>query len=494
MSINRNIAFLGGVTITFVTLAAVVALWGVYSLNGAFVSLHQHEITTKIETIKIFRDVNYVSRLTRNIMLGSDYVDDMQALEDTAGTIAESFNALTRATHSATDKKLVEQARIDTAAFVDNCIERMKRIKDIPVEQRNNAYKGYRIEATPLAMKSRESFRAIIQNADLRFEMGNEQFEKTILRTLTIIAIAGILIAVFFQLSIRRYKERRMQEAALRKAHQKLEQRIAERTAELVVTNNTLVEKIKVLKTTENILRESSDNAVQAGKLAVLGQMSAGVSHEINQPLTAIHTFTDNAISFLELGRVPEALENLRDISRMTDRIGSIVAEIKSFSRKSPAEKQAISMIDVINHACMLVEPQRRQLDALLDVQPFQETLQVWADRVRFEQVLVNLLRNSLDAVSERSEKRITVTVTRREPKVYIVINDTGTGIAEEVISHLFESFVTTKPSGQGLGLGLAISHMIITELGGKLTARNLDAGGAEFTIVLEEAVDGELQ
>lgn len=285
-----------------------------------------------------------------------------------------------------------------------------------------------------------------------------------------------------------------MQEAALRKAHQKLEQRIAERTAELVVTNNTLVEKIKVLKTTENILRESSDNAVQAGKLAVLGQMSAGVSHEINQPLTAIHTFTDNAISFLELGRVPEALENLRDISRMTDRIGSIVAEIKSFSRKSPAEKQAISMIDVINHACMLVEPQRRQLDALLDVQPFQETLQVWADRVRFEQVLVNLLRNSLDAVSERSEKRITVTVTRREPKVYIVINDTGTGIAEEVISHLFESFVTTKPSGQGLGLGLAISHMIITELGGKLTARNLDAGGAEFTIVLEEAVDGELQ
>lgn len=285
-----------------------------------------------------------------------------------------------------------------------------------------------------------------------------------------------------------------MQEAALRKAHQKLEQRIAERTAELVVTNNTLVEKIKVLKTTENILRESSDNAVQAGKLAVLGQMSAGVSHEINQPLTAIHTFTDNAISFLELGRVPEALENLRDISRMTDRIGSIVAEIKSFSRKSPAEKQAISMIDVINHACMLVEPQRRQLDALLDVQPFQETLQVWADRVRFEQVLVNLLRNSLDAVSERSEKRITVTVTRREPKVYIVINDTGTGIAEEVISHLFESFVTTKPSGQGLGLGLAISHMIITELGGKLTARNLDAGGAEFTLVLEEAVDGELQ
>ena len=491
MSINRNIAFLGSVTIVFVTLVAAVALWGIYSLNDAFVSLHQYEITTKIETIKINRDVNYVSRLTRNIMLGSDYVEDMQELEAIADTIAESFAALTRATHSVVDQKLVKQARIDTAAFVDNCIARMKRIRDVPANQRNIAYKNYREVATPLAMKSRASFRAIIQNADLRFEMGNKQFEKTIYRTLTIIAVAGILIAVFFQLSIRRYKERRVEEAALRKAHQKLEQKIAERTADLVATNSALLEKIKVLKTTENILRESRDNAVQAGKLAVLGQMSAGVSHEINQPLTAIHTFTDNAVNLLKLGRVSEVHENLGVISRMTDRIGAIVAEIKLFSRKSPAEKQPISIINAISHARMLVDPQRSQLDAIIEVLPFQETLQVWADVVRFEQVLVNLLRNSLDAVTEQSDKRVTVTVTRHEPKIHIVISDTGPGIAEEVFPRLFESFVTTKPTGQGLGLGLAISHMIITELGGKLTARNPQAGGAEFTIVLEEAVDG---
>ncbi|MCD6188551.1 MAG: GHKL domain-containing protein [Desulfuromusa sp.] len=491
MSINRNIAFLGSVTIVFVSLAAVVALWGIYSLNDAFVSLHQYEITTKIETIKINRDVNYVSRLTRNIMLGSDYDDDMQELEEIAGTIADSFNTLTRASHSVIDQKLVEQARIDTAAFVDNCIQRMKWIKDIPAKQRNNAYKNYRKEATPLAMKSRASFRAIIQNADLRFDMGNKQFEKTIHRTLTIIAVAGILIAVFFQLSIRRYKERRMEEAALRKVHQELEQRITERTAELVTTNSALLEKIKALKTTEHILRESRDNAVHAGKLAVLGQMSAGVSHEINQPLTAIHTLTDNAVNLLELGRVPEALENLGVISRMTDRIGSIVAEIKSFSRKAPVEKQAISIINAINHARMLVEPQRGQLGAILEVQPFQETLQVWADLVRFEQVLVNLLRNSLDAVSKQSDKRVTVTIMRHESEVHIIISDTGAGIAKEILPHLFEAFVTSKPSGQGVGLGLAISHMIITELGGKLTAQNPDAGGAEFTIVLKEAVDG---
>ena len=153
MGINRNIAFLGGVTIAFVALTAVVALLGIYSLNNAFISLHQHEITTKIETIKIFRDVNYVSRLTRNIMLGSDYDDDMQELVAIAGTITESFDTLTKATRSATDQKLVKQARIDTAAFVDNCIERMKRIKDVPADQRNNAYKNYRKVATPLLLR-----------------------------------------------------------------------------------------------------------------------------------------------------------------------------------------------------------------------------------------------------------------------------------------------------------------------------------------------------
>lgn len=492
MNINRNIAFLGSVTVVFVTLTAVVALWGVYSLNDAFISLHQHEITTKIETIKIARDVNYVSRLTRNIMLGSDYDDDIRELKATVDTIATSFDALAKATRSASDQDLVEQARVDTEAFVGNCLERMERLKDIPANQRNNAYKNYRIEATPLAMKSRASFRAIIQNADLHFEMGNKHFEKTIYRTLTVIAVAGILIAIVFQLSIRRYKERRIAEEALRKAHHKLEARIEERTAELVETNKTLVEKIKTLKTTESILRDSQNNAVQAGKLAVLGQMSAGVSHEISQPLTAIHTFTDNAINFLELGRVPEALENLKIISRTTDRIGSIVAEIKSFSRKSPAEKQAVNIATTIDHACMLVEPQRRQLNALIKVQPFDRTLQVWADSVRFEQVLVNLLRNSLDAVTECEDKKIFVTVRRDKPEIRIVISDTGPGISEDVLSRLFESFVTTKPSGQGLGLGLAISHMIISELGGNLTAGNLDAGGAEFTIALKEADDGD--
>lgn len=295
-------------------------------------------------------------------------------------------------------------------------------------------------------------------------------------------------IVTHFQLNAKRYKERRQAEAALRQAHLELEQRIAERTADLVATNLSLEEKIEALKTTENILRETRDNAVQAGKLAVLGQMSAGISHEINQPLTALHTLTDNAVSLLERGRLQEVRENLGFIRQMADRMGRIVSEIKTFARKSPAELQKMRIADAINQAVMLVEPRRRQIDALIEVPPFPQELQVRADSVRLEQVLVNLLRNALDAVADMPVRRVTVVILDKEPGVLIVIRDSGPGIAEEMLPRLFEPFFTTKSAGQGLGLGLAISRMIITELGGRLDVRNQDGGGAEFTIALEEA------
>jgi two-component system C4-dicarboxylate transport sensor histidine kinase DctB len=295
-------------------------------------------------------------------------------------------------------------------------------------------------------------------------------------------------IATYFRLYAKRYNERRQAEAALRQAHQELEQRIAERTEDLVATNLSLEEKVETLKTTENILRETSDNAIQAGKLAVLGQMSAGISHELNQPLTALHTFTDNAVKLLERGLWQDLRENLGLIRQMADRMGSIVSEIKTFARKSPAERQKMYISDAINQAFMLVEPRRRQLDATIDLQPFPQELLVWGDPVRLEQILVNLLRNALDAVADMAERRVTVTVINEEHEVRIVIRDSGPGIADEVLPRLFEPFFTTKPTGLGLGLGLAISRMIITELGGRLDVRNQDEGGAEFTVVLEES------
>lgn len=296
-------------------------------------------------------------------------------------------------------------------------------------------------------------------------------------------------IVIHFQLNAKRYQERRQAKAALRQAYQELEQRIAERTSDLVATNVSLEEKIEALKTTESILRETRDNAVQAGKLAVLGQMSAGISHELNQPLTALHTLTDNAVSLLERGRLPEVRENLGLVRQMADRMGRIVAEIKTFARKAPAELQPMRIADAIGQAVMLVESRRRQTGARIEVPAFPQELQVLADSVRLEQVLVNLLMNALDAVAELPDGQVTVAVRYEAPDIMIAIRDNGPGIAPAIMPRLFEPFLTSKSAGQGLGLGLAISRMIITELGGCLVARNSDAGGAEFTILLEEAL-----
>jgi two-component system C4-dicarboxylate transport sensor histidine kinase DctB len=295
-------------------------------------------------------------------------------------------------------------------------------------------------------------------------------------------------VVTYFQLNAKSYRERRLAEAALRQAHQELEQRISERTCDLVATNLSLEKKVETLKTTENILRETSDSAVQAGKLAVLGQMSAGISHEINQPLTALSTFADNAVNFLDRGRHDNVRENLGLIRQMADRMGHIVSEIKNFSRKTPAERRKTCLADVLNQTLMLVETDRRRVDATIEVLPYPDDLMILAGPIRLGQVLVNLLRNALDAVAGLPVRRITVTVQRDGTEVAVTIKDSGPGIAPEVIPRLFEPFFTTKPAGQGLGLGLPISRVIITELGGRLDVRSPEGCGAEFTVALEEA------
>ena len=306
--------------------------------------------------------------------------------------------------------------------------------------------------------------------------------------------VAGFAMAllfaaiIFFRLNVRRYRERRQAEAALRQAHKELERRIAERTADLTTTNASLEEKVEALKSTESILRETRDSAVQAGKLAVLGQMAAGISHEVNQPLTALHTFTDNAVDLLARDRHDDVRENLGFIKQMAERIGRIVGEIKTFTRKPAVERSPVRLADVIAQALMLVEPRRRKIGAQIDLPANDEDVKVLADPQRLEQIIVNLLLNALDAVADAGEKRVAIEVTHANRQVFLVIRDSGPGIPMDVLPHLFEPFFTTKASGQGLGLGLAISRMIVAELGGRLEVRNAVAGGAEFTVILEEA------
>lgn len=277
------------------------------------------------------------------------------------------------------------------------------------------------------------------------------------------------------------FRQRTRRREELNRIYAELENRIADRTIDLT-------EKITALEQTEAILRETRDHAVQAGKLAVLGQMSAGISHELNQPLAALQTFADNASALLARGRHDEVAENLAMISDLIDRTGRIVRQLKTFARKESATPQPVTVSSAIEHALMIVEPRRRDIAASIEVSPVSSELQAFAEAGRLEQVLVNLLRNGLDAMLGQTAPCLEISTQQDGKLIHIIIRDHGPGLPDEVLRHLFEPFYTTKPAGEGLGLGLAISLTIIESYGGTLTAHNSADGGAIFTLTLPAA------
>jgi two-component system C4-dicarboxylate transport sensor histidine kinase DctB len=275
---------------------------------------------------------------------------------------------------------------------------------------------------------------------------------------------------------------------ALRRANDQLEITVAQRTAALTATNERMQQEIVERKRTEQRLRDTQQEVVHAGKLAVLGQMAAGLTHELNQPLVAIRTLCDNARTFFERNQPAQAVANLERVAKLVDGMAVLTAELKTFARKPEIERVAVSLAEAVAHARLIYDARIRDEDVRLDVKIASGTM-VWAESSQLQQVIVNLLGNALDAV--RNQERRVITIAAGEPdereRVLFTIADSGAGIAPEVLAHLFEPFVTTKPRGHGLGLGLAITSRIVEGFGAKITAANQAHGGADggaqFTI-----------
>lgn len=265
----------------------------------------------------------------------------------------------------------------------------------------------------------------------------------------------------------------------LQNAHAQLELIVDERTAELRQTNEELLDQIAQR-------RQAEGELLQTSKLAVLGQMSAGLSHEVNQPLTALRALARNSQRLLEAGRTQAVADNLQTMDDMVERMGQITRQLKSFARKAEPSRTAVSLLASVNNARLLLEHRTRQLDlpVEVDVPP---GLRVSAESNRLEQVLVNLLANGIDAIasepahhaSEGHERRLRVAAVPAEDgrRVRVQVLDTGPGLSESLLPRLFEPFFTTKPAGEGLGLGLVISSKIVHEFGGALRAQRLDHG-----------------
>lgn len=275
--------------------------------------------------------------------------------------------------------------------------------------------------------------------------------------------------------------ERREHLQALQQAQNDLEQRVAERTQDLQAANNKLLSEIENHQLTQNEL-------VQAAKLATIGQMSAGINHELNQPLTAIRNYADNALKFQTLNNAERVTSNLQQIANLTQRMASILHPLKEFSRKQDPQQSSVSLRDLRDGAMSILYGQLERQQVAISWPENTDKIWLKADLLRIEQVMVNLINNAAQAMEHSTHKQIQIRAESLGGQVAISVCDTGPGLSAEALDQIFTPFFTTKEQGLGLGLGLSISQRIVESLGGMLSAHNLPEGGAEFRILLNSS------
>lgn len=236
-------------------------------------------------------------------------------------------------------------------------------------------------------------------------------------------------------------------------------------------------------------LQTAQDGLVHAARMAALGQMSAALAHEINQPLTALRMQLASQRLLLDSGRSEAVREGLGQVEGLIERMAALTSHLKTFARKNPAGlPQRVRLDDVVEQALQLLAPRIRSehVDILRQV-----PVDAWvsADAIRLEQVLINLFNNALDAMQDSTIRQLHIDCRRDAGVWRLSVADSGGGISAEHLDQVFEPFFTTKPVGQGLGLGLAVSYGILRDLGGSLAVRN-DAQGAVFELQLPAAED----
>ena len=255
-----------------------------------------------------------------------------------------------------------------------------------------------------------------------------------------------------------------------------------EETIKLRELNKKLETEMEQRKRVEKNLLAVEQTLEQHSKLAALGEMSAAISHELNQPLAAMKTYLAGASLLLKRNRPQETVAALMRIDGLIHRMGEITKQLKSFARKNTESFVPLNFNDAILEAMSIMEPQLKQSGIKIDTNIPSEPVLIIGDQQRLEQVIINLIRNAIDALDDTELPSITISLYKNN-SVRFSIRDNGKGINN--LEKLFEPFQTSKDPGKGLGLGLAISSNIISELGGSLSGENLTPTGAEFTIKL---------
>ena len=298
--------------------------------------------------------------------------------------------------------------------------------------------------------------------------------------------LAGLLVALIGLAMLRRRRWALARQAALAVMNSELERRVAGRTEELNRSNAALAAEIAEREAAETRARRLRDELAQANRLSILGQVSAGVAHEINQPLAAIRAYAETGGRLLDAGETGAARGNLREIVGVTERIGAITQTLRGFARRGAGELRPVVVEAAIDGALTLLAGRIRDAGVTIVRAPRAPGAAVTAGRIRLEQILVNLLQNALDAVRDVADPTVRIGVTAGTGTVAVTVADNGRGIDADMRDQLFMPFATTKPTG--LGLGLVISGDIAAEFGGALRLDPSAGSGAAFTLELPRA------
>ncbi|WHA43207.1 sensor histidine kinase [Agrobacterium larrymoorei] len=300
--------------------------------------------------------------------------------------------------------------------------------------------------------------------------------------------IAAASLMPLFALSaiwLRRRQKAEQARAASEQDRAELERRVQERTRDLTMARDRLQAEILRHEQTGKELQSVQHELVQANRLSILGQVAAGVAHEINQPVATIRAFADNARTFLKRKRVPEADENLESIAALTERIGVITSDLKILARKGRTAAEPVSIRLVIEGGVVLLRSRFSGRMDMLDIQLPDETVKVLGSRIRLEQIAINLLQNALEAVEEKDDGRVEVRAREEGEEVVLTVRDNGPGIAGHIHEQLFSPFNTSKEGG--LGLGLVISSDIASDYGGRIEVETGESGTC-FSVYLKRA------
>lgn len=354
-----------------------------------------------------------------------------------------------------------------------------RRYGSIDIQPLNNTsvkVKQQSFQSMKINNKSYEmlSKKMILADWDVRVLANHSAMQKSISTTMI---VSSLLLLLFTALATVLWKAQQQRKKYQLQIKEELENKVLERT---------------------KALKQSQEDLIQAAKMAALGQLSAGITHEINNPLTAIRAYADNARQFLQKDRFEMVESNLSEITKLTESMAAITKQLKSFSRKSKGQITPVLLGHAIDSALSIVNPKlvSRAVICHWDNQEHGANKSVLADEVWLGQILVNLLTNAISATQEEENREIWISIKAHTistsnsstSQLCIQVKDNGVGIEDNTLPHIFEPFFTTKPSSKGLGLGLSISFNLAKDMNGSLNAHNHNDGGAIFSLCLPMA------